>query len=621
MILSALPGDVLGLIFSRLDTSFLLLDLWLCGDTLLNSKLASNVTAIEMVSAGSSAEPPQFLAHLRRLRELELSASFLYFPKESECVERWSKSIHTLRLKGSSSYKAFLPQASMLAGAHPNFFIDLASLFPLLTTLELHDPSYMNSCKITSKLSFLPPTLTTLMMDCITVTSDDLPFMAALPRTLIRLDVRLMLNCFQSMERFEDDWSNAPPHLEYIHHLHCQGVPTTLRWIPASMRIGLLGGTTQFAWNSAMASSLVAQVDELRLDSVGAHLDLGPRDAMLPRTLKSLAWNSVAPPAFPDSLTSLTWNTVHSTDNLNVPLNALYADRSLAGSFWPSKLTHLTLRDYKIPSKMLEILPRTLLYIDIFIQDQQGEMVTLNAATFPPNLTSAHLCFVNAHMVSFAGQLPISMTSLDLGPVFNHAIKLDAEPLAILNTSSLTTLEVFLSLDSDYFPFPPHLTKLNIDGMRPSWLKALPRTLTFLQSTCLFESESNESNERSDDFEHLPPRLETLMINEGANTFERKFTAASFSSVPSLRVLNILGLGTFPSATLRSLPRRMRELYIRLEKIEVKDLPFIPSNLANFQVCELGEDTAEYEDLQATYDAWPAAALTDMPFSLMAGAK
>lgn len=614
MILSELPGDVLGLIFSHRNSSFLSLDLWKCGNIILNSKLAASITEIEMADICGINSPPLFLAHLRRLRSVRLSGNILDFPYGAKPFEEWSKSIHTLRLKGSMVANAIHSYATLLDGSVVKIeeSAQLGTIFPLLTTLEINDPHVRYKNELISRTRSWPPTLTTLVLNFVGLEKKDLPFMATLPRSLTRLDATLKLEIPNSeWTRFHDDWRDAPPHLEYIHHLELRSEHKSWEWIPKSITIGTV--VINSKWTPKMASSLVATVENLVLRHIGSDKSrkMSELRTILPLGLKSLEMQNDFVPVLPDSLTALHWHLYQAPINLLATLDSLYTNPVNSAPFWPSNLTRLSFTGVMCHPKLIKILPSTLLYLKIPIQGRLSEKITLDAAHFPPNLTTAQFAFFDTEDLSLIGTLPSSMSSIALYPALQNRIELSVESLSTLDSPSLTTMELVTSVKCDPFIFPSCLTKLDIVAMQLSWFKTLPQTLVHFCSDWLTESILVI---RSKVFESLPRGLETFKIKEGPDPNLQKFTSSSFSSLPSLRVLDVFHIGTFPSATLRSFPKRMRELCIHLEKVEKKDLPFIPPYLGKFEICESFDPSIEFEDIEATRKAWPPQ--TDMPVIL-----
>lgn len=573
MMLSHLPSDLLGFILGESDSSYLVLDLWICGDKLLNAKMASSVTYIELeLHPCHFGNYPRMLSEFRSLRYLSLKSSYDLMKNVADWrleLSKLSDGLETLRLESPDARCAFLNFAPDWSLDSPSFiqtqyprgrssFMDIESKFPKLHTLHLVSEGDI----LADDLAGLPSTLTVLSTSYIIISTGTSSKIDQLPPSLLKLDADIDIEegCLEGA--YLEAWSRAPPQLESIRKITWFDSINTTSWLPTSLTectiahghmiphlplslnsITLSSFDTSYSniSLSSWASLLPSHLTRLTLDPSNDEslFSLGANIRQLPETLTSL---SLPHRSFGGSL--IDWSEVRQE-----------SIAPGADNLWPPRLKELRLGGHTVRAKDVSLLPTTLTSLEIAIGDYQGAATRYGIGQ------------IDKHF------LPSQLTSLQL--------------TARWAKSALESLSVPLH-------FPSTITNLEIEEWHVNWFAAIPRSTSSLLIKRLHGVHRSSLTARDDVFKELPSALKCLAIDRldgppaellfgGA-----AFSTQSFASLPSLSELRVVNIGSFPAKVLRSLPRGMLTLHIELDSLNKEDAPFIPSRLKSFLL--LGSD-------------------------------
>ena len=224
------------------------------------------------------------------------------------------------------------------------------------------------------------------------------------------------------------------------------------------------------------------------------------------------------------------------------------------------------------------------------VKDQKVEV---NGNDLPPFLTNMVLFPPRSASFGITGSLPPTLTSVSFSQASKCA-KLELETLSKLPTS-LTSLHVSLTLDLTYesvlLYFGAQLTDIYVPCWPLAWLGLLPRNLLSFAVLSLTHLEthlpSNASIGKSSSaniFEALPASLEHLQLYSYQIPGGVVWSSRCFENLPNLRELFTDDF-VFESGVIRSLSRKLTSLFIKLEKLDAVDIPFLPPWL---KLCRLG---------------------------------
>lgn len=634
MRLSQLSATLLDQILGP-QLSYAFLDLWLCGDRLLNAKLCAGLSSVDLIASGAVKNRfPRAVLELRALRHFKLYSHFNL--KDSSKIwpvilRALPSSLKSLSL-GIGLIRTILhnyePQGEnpepLLShyGGSISPMVELCTLFPHLEVLSI-DAWIISSA---SDLLALPTTLTHLSCDQLVIdykalAHTDYKGIGLLPRALIRLDCEVQFSRSPAdTAMFLADWALAPPNLEFIRGITGIYV-NTYDWLPRTLR--QIVEIARPKWTLARARSLPPMLEDWELSECD-HATFAAEGtdwaAECPQTLKTLllgmSLSSASLSHLPRSITSIVSYMYVLWKDVRECMERL-GDGSLTEksySIWPSSLAHFSGNGSSISDVIL--LPRGLrglkLRMDTLPEENDFEHWCLH---FPPSLESLSMTFDRLYeelgVVSFQ-PLPSSLTELDLESAQDIVFdipSLEQSLPASLQALSLPITAIPWKSSSTPLVLPSGLTQLRVAAWRFSWnFLSLPATLTDFVVSNLLDC----ANEGEDFAAGLPQSLTALVFDKPNAAKPITFSASSFKTLPHLRNLSIVRLGLFPSATLRSLSPHLTSLCLPLEDMEEDDAPFIPKRLlhVNFQ---LPSEAKVWASLTIAEKYWPIVALPAVP--------
>lgn len=571
LLLAHLSSDVLGLILNSKDCSYLTVDLWKTGDTILRAKLASVVTYLHLkdVLADSTSRFPKLVSSLRNLRYFSINRGrypLMASSRDLSVELQKLSSLHTLKIQSKEANACLLNHAPNWTsdgerytvtryGAFSSNLLDMASLFPNLSTLKL-----VGKGDDFTSLAGLPPTLTTLILPRLTPSASAL---ASLPRSL---------TSFKG-EMFDDsetsDWLHAPPSLTHVSTLRATAfteIPPTLHRINLQLNhwsdnqlifhddlktlsVDFLDVQDDPNWTSRLPKNL----EEFRA-TVGP---IPPASiASLPRSLTHLYGNFRS-----GASTTAASNSEDDKSLVSWPplLRELYASQPVNGAFLASLSTLSFLRvleiDYRGAALDGSILPRSLVSLSI---NPTKALLILPGMPSLEVLTVDSSCHGAIHEESFP-HLPTSLRDLSL-----------TDP---------TPGRAYARPYSKPVQLPPYLKSLMICSWNMEW--ELPRSLTTLELLCLSNLKERLDLPPVDPFESFPPSLTHLTIGEVDQS--EILSKLAFSSLPRLSHLSCPA--KLHSSVLRGLSRRLSSIFLRMGVFDEADAPFLPPRLT---LCSIG---------------------------------
>ena len=608
MKLSALPPELIGLILNGYSHSFLVIDLWNCGDLNLHKKLSAGLNHLYLERR--MAIPyrlPSVVYHLRSLRYLSvISTSWLMFHPMDwiEARSKLPKSLETLKLLASDTdfvFMNFAPEWTLenhqyIESDYPlgkSRFIDIEALLPNLRKLKLrrfefydHREQGMSS----RDLPGLPSKLTQLNTYTIDATHSCPLVLSKLPRSLTRLKAELNLSWFDEDEgEYEteqppvDDWMGAPPHLEQVDRIYSH-YPTQgdLSWLPRSLTLAeLIIHTCDQSWNISLSKTVPPIFKRLCLEDANTIEANGVSwVSSLPSSLTILEAYSVGQDSFKNlvklpllkelrvSGQYLRWNDLFDESFSSTNLPALETLRvSCATDFVP-----------------LHNLPVTIRHLNFHMARQWADEHVLVGDKLPPNLTELWLDFAEFGQseLTIIGPLPSKLTTLHLMEEYSEfAPQVNRHGFEAL-PASLTDLNILITgieNPDDPWAIPPNLRSFMVSRWHIGALKTLPSKLTYLNLFDLVEGCNDIPS--TETFSYLPQGIEHL--NLGSTTYEDCYDTLSgdcFSSLKHLRILSVLISRNFDPSILKHLPRNMYSLRLPLKSFsKTDDLPFVSPQL------------------------------------------
>lgn len=599
MILADLPSEILAQIIGYKHISYCILQLWKCGNTLLNTKLSSGVTYVHLEADHFLPRRyPLMLSELRNLRYLYVFSAYDDPIILSKSVRKLPPTIEALHLITSNSLCAFRNYTTDKLDCYPNHiksdygrgetsYYDTSTFFPRLHTLELRASEHRPlSYKDVADFAGLPSSLTRLITNDICLHRERQDIMQYLPRSLIRLEANIQLKALNEFDTrpFLDDWANAPPQLEHVDFISFECDISSASWIPPTLTSGDIVELNRSIFTPEFAASLPPTLGQLYIRSLPfAQFELQHKNwaLELPKHLHTLTLNLTTPSdaetaehrhlwhqiaCLPRSITNLSfigfenvmsWHTIPSN---NISLN------------WPPALTSFDSSGDYFYAQHFKLLPTTLTSFKAYIGE--GDPI-IDGSTLPRNLTLLSLRgkWILAPL-SITNHLPTSLTDLTIESERSckqGVTRETFERLQLLTSLKRLVLDFRSPQENNpeavpvSLPLPPNLEELDMPVLEISWIASLPRSLTVLRV------DEFRGTQRSIDlgFKHfldLPPRLVSLLPSQFGNgeipipVFPEGF----FPHLPALRELEIPTIGKFPSSILRALPTGLKILSIDL---------------------------------------------------------
>lgn len=575
--LAHLPAEILGQILELQGLSPALVNLWKCGNRILNAKISSHVTEVDLKGLPfCSFAPPRLLFQLRSLYSLSLTCELdcAFFP---EFMAQLPDTLVNLEIKRAVQSEAYQPPCSS------KLSIDMHERFPLLETFFLEAP---RGFKGGYGSILLPHTITHLSLHVFCLVygevegaPESLLYMADLPRTLIQLSGTLEMQIYDLDDDYlYEDWSNAPPGLEQIDWIEfTQKVPIDFYWLPRQLKwVEWMTGHWGISRPEVLAESLPPTLASFSLSGMCcSYPDAGPLRGeflgALPTTLRLLDLDiydigDVTP--LPSALTQLK----ASLGDLFSALEDSWEDEKRRGvratwlDYWPPHLTSLSCLISELTSTKVELLPRSLTFLDLTFWASVN--FEFDGSLLPPNLVQLELQAQKKYIIT--GMLPRSLVELnfrDTTPTVRSPL-----PSSVTKVSTNTTLGLDLH---------EGILELYLAQCEFYELASLPRSLTALKiNIMVMHQDSIDIFDTGSLFGPLPPGLRYLRVIGGGLPMSVALDPARPLRVvlPGLETLH-LPHTKFPSEFLRELPSSLKVLDVGFSQISVEDAPLLRPNL------------------------------------------
>lgn len=557
--LATLPPEILDSILRLNNKSYLAVALFQCGDKLLQTKLASGLTELNLKPT-RIAEPqlPVMLSCFSSLRTLTIHSHDLLLHDEEEWLSQLCelpKSLEKLeiniRLENSMACLDELLSDHSAYNAGP-MLPKLHSLAIMGSSNHLRRPMLW----LENPNAFFPvQSLTSLKLpQCV---SDGTLF-ASLPRSLVNLDSTIV---WLNAENLLLDWPSAPPHLAYIRKIYWMATEPLPQLPNCTVSIGSLK-LPSVHWTPPIAATIPINTQKLFLIGFqqSSFAENGTNwAAALPRCLTSLSIRQTDleallahTPDLPHTLTRIK-NKQRYEENTKVLTSLVAFVKQNGDKAWPPNLRSFMVND--APLDLILHLPRSI--TDLRVGFLKESDMRLQIDKLPPHLSLLH--FYSRDVLFSGKQWPSSLKTL--------ALPFQLPPTLIASL------------------LPEGLTQLHLGEFKLELFGSLPRALTHLTIVHPAVPTREYFNEGFDAFAALPASLTYLEVQmyRMTETVEGVFSSDSFANLPNLTDLNIYHYCKFKSGCLRNLPRRLKHLRISLEEIEIGDVPFIPPNLLVFQ--------------------------------------
>lgn len=615
MQLSHLPPSIMDTILSNFASSFLVIKLWRCGDSLLRSKLSRGLTYLDLRLDKNLANitpfsAPALVSNLHQLRYLSVQSEAALLEEVfswSNWIANLPKTLETLIIKTPDNELSIVVsnEGSVASGLEnqkvmaPYRLMELDKYLPKLKTLKIGPKTTPHGRQsLGVDFTHLPPSLTHLRYPALVDYNPDphghyVRTMAVLPRSLVLLEGFKFSPHFEAnLAAMFEDWLAAPPHLEFCSLRNTRNTLALeqLDWMPKTLK----RADAEFQhFLPKLAVSLPTALESLTIWGV---------DPEAYRNLKS--WTLYLPPtltwletSFYESEFILSHNIatlprtlrhlkLQGTSDIDWTAVKDAMKTSVRDHFWPPQLESFHCMVLPLDSADVDLLPQTLTHLTIGLQGP------LDASKLPPRLNWLLLGVSNSEaggqrvenaLPSGLRFLQLSSGSLDFtgrGP--------EIFPNGLLTLSMKIMINPGAQHDASvlYWNIPPHLTKLVVLTWRCEWFELLPRSLTSMETSAL-ENVHDTALASGSLFAALPPNLTKFNTYSGYSSGlrtrfkEDKLPAQRLSHLSQLKEL-ALYIGTFPSSMLRELPRTLRVLNITLSTVDDEDAPFLPPLLEDF---------------------------------------
>lgn len=531
MFLAKLPSEILGQALSNHDYSYLVVSLWRCGDRILQEKLASGISYVDLIAfKGTNFGFPHMLTQLRKLTYLSVYSE----QKLMKNASNWSstlaklpKCLETLRIVGREDYSPLLNFAPEWTDLEPAYIItegergrsrliDMEHLFPALRTLKLDVWTRSLSSDISQDdLPGLPSTLTCLDVKIFLEYRATLKSpLLALPRSLRRLEGVFGFRRAPTRASLLDWMAHAPPQLESIKKLESLypfdiADPAVTQWQAPESLLEIRLNEASIWWSDYYAQCWPRNITTLNITLKERSLHKS-YTSLLPRNLTELViWPQAclmnfAPADLPPRLRKLEIFAPGAYFE-----GWLYKDPEKLR--WPAELEEINLGS-TYDHMLHRFLPSTLTRLLIISYKQKdpvygikaGKASTIDAtpqvSAFPPNLTDLTLQIIMIHSpyddpndfdTGFTFPLPESLKSLSLVRTTSNeifSISNDSMPnyglpsgLTSLTVSNLAFGKALEGGTPPEVQLSQTLTRLKLFEWNCENFGLLPRSLTVFQ--------------------------------------------------------------------------------------------------------------------------------------------
>ena len=553
-----------------------IIELWKCGNTLLNTKLASGINSIRLVAVRDindlNLPIPSILGSFRYLKHLHLASSCKDLYQTRQMLQSIpSTHLEHLHIATEFVFELFLNCAPGSTATEPQYvvsnygrgntrYIDMTARFPKLYTLKMIEE---NGCvpplENVLDLAGLPSSLTWFGAESIPILNADVSIASILPKSLMRLDAAIVIPRDGGLA-FKADWERYLPHTYIRKIIECYTsipksfekcwpsnfdsfTPKLARTLPSLLSTLSVEKIPQTAFDTGdnWATHLPSGLESLSIEHNSFHFE--PQNLADSRLLIDQL------PLLPSTLTE--WSTGFCTFGWREPENEVIAKVMK----WPLSLT--SYKTYDFPSiERLKLLPRHLKSANIELENPGTPTnLILDGQTIPPNLTEFILLFYTGYSgdcsLSISSDLPASLTKLSLVSRDSDSSGLTFESFKFLHKlTALQSLGVTfmysdydLPLDSIQAPLlPPNLTILDVDRWNVKWFGSLPRSLIKFETHSAHANQIESDEEMRRCFLQLPPNIVSITIfnfHQLPCIQAESYEANDFAHLPRLRHLAI----------------------------------------------------------------------------------
>lgn len=622
MSLAILPSDILGHILSSVHSSFLIVALWKCGDSLLSRKLAQGVEFVNLKDTrfDSISRYPKLLSELRSLRYLSINRG--RFPLTSSPIELslnlqelQGDKLTTLKLQSFDCGEGlFLYSGPLSDSTHPqpvvtryplgySRYFDIGRHFPSLETLKIDPRDIRFSLVDFEDFPGLPSTLTKLIIPEMRLKSYDTPACAMLPRNLLTWKSQISWppskidwlphQSSSPCPIYPKFWEDPPQALHTISGIYDSTILgiTDMGRLPKTLTFcDFLAFNSSFPETAATLPPLISRISRRPIDLAGVspmqedYLSWNMPHSLTALDLRNSEHDGLIPPklipTLPDTIATLSIETGLFGGFGDGMLKKAFEDWSSktspseSSSFWPASLTRLIITGM-IETDIVDYLPQNLKRLELDWEENQ-----FDPSPLPQGLYSLILNIGLPTML--LNRYPKSLTSLSIGRNMN-----DISSMLLLEgftpPPSLTYLGLEVPINGssksilNSLVLPPGLKTLSVLTWRPEWFSLLPAALTELVVHHLeLVGDDTTTLEQAECWRNLPTSLTSLYAagrivagESGRRRGPKKArictSDAYFSALIHLRDLNVRRLGRFEQNILETLPPSIRLLSIVLE--------------------------------------------------------
>lgn len=555
--LSALPSELFSLILHS-DISFMAIDLYKCGDALLNHRLRKAELHISLKDHrfGSTSRWPKCLSKFRCLRSLSIvRPDWPILPSSVELrkeIATLAPSLERLELDICDSAGLFDVSVVKADSADSNASFCIADSFVDLRHLLIRSSSNNEAEFVITNESLarqLPVGLSTLCLDLpgsLSGLSNDLA--ALLPRHLEELSIQV------------DSLSMA-------HNL-----PTSLRRVSYVLD-----------YATTISEKLLPCLENMTIHNLDRNFDF----SILPENLKSLEIDySTLVSWSPEQIASLPRNLeLLRGSNLNLDWPALDEmsqnknENAPKQVSWPPTLATLALSCLSLPDETyLKYLPSTLTSL------QNVECKQLQNHYQAPSATSMHTDDDDAESATCL--LPKGLKQLHLSGI--------AAPNHLELPSGLTDLRLDLptklKFTREQFALPKSLTRFEARTWHSMWFSNFPASLLEVHVGSIGDL-------KVQDLEYLPANLRVLELKEGKLQIVK--SVPSLTRFTNLHTLTLPSEIVFKSEVLLQVPSTVRHLNMTIHGAPKIDHV---QNLSSLVTAQLTSNATPTQEL---VDNWP----------------
>lgn len=625
--ISDLPPFVIDQIVGNNDTSYVVIKLWLCGDSNLHNKLATGLTFLDLkLHRLGACLFPKVILQLQALRHFSLKTHSDLVKDSShwsEIMQSLPSTLESLSLCGTAQDLHACVWSSRVPIRYArgkSFAIDFEALFPRLHTLKLVPFWVTLTSSLTNDLfAALPSSLTVLDVP-IEFTAPFQPF-STLPPNIRHLQ-GIVTWAQNDIEQLRHCFASAPSSLESInfgYDLSWSKDTVAEFWLPKSLlEVEFPDGPS---WTPSLARTMPPKLLTLALVDVDHKAFENTNTnwaADLPRTLTDLDlvfgadeddFNFAPFSHFlPAGLTSLFMNL--STES----------SASFGNCSWPIGLTRLGLSEFHVHPRDIINLPKTLkeLCFTAYAPFESELKEVLDTKLLPQSLTDLTLQWNEgvAPTLSFENmklqRCTLMLYSSDEPAVFDRS-SFKCFP-STLEELTLNSIIIGPAIPDDKLPeLLPNLETVTVTGASCDWFEHIPRRVRHLSIYMVYDVLQSPLLADGQLFKHLPASLVELNLLDVSTDLARGFELPpqSFDHLPSLQDLSLEFTAYISSRMLRNLPRELRSFSTRMRMVEVDDAPFLPPRLKKFSLRGLLPELVEYLPLACLPNQFPRGPLSD----------